>query len=115
MSFTCCFRVSPDSGVSANLGREVPSTTVHTTWSSQLCGRVQIDRGHAVPVRRPVDTAVVLQVELLQAGGTSAWTCGPGPLPRVCSARADPDDTSSPVQPGRFPRSSCTGLAFLFL
>lgn len=69
--------------------------------------RVQIVRVHAVPVRRPVDAAVVLQVELLQAGGTSAWTCwAPGPLPpSLLRPRADPDEHSLPKSiPGRFPR-----------
>ena len=62
--------------------------------------RVQIVRGHAVPVRGPVDAAVVLHVELLQACGTSAPTCwalGPGLCPHPRSApRQTLMNTASP-------------------
>ena len=69
--------------------------------------RVQIVRGHAVPVRGPVDAAVVLQVELLRAGSASAQTCWAlGPLPpSLLCPRADPDEHSLPKSiPGRFAR-----------
>lgn len=69
--------------------------------------RVQIVRGHAVPVRGPVDAAVVLQVELLQAGSASAQTCWAlGPLPPfLLCPRADPDEHSLPKSiPGRSAR-----------
>lgn len=76
------FRCPPTPGAQPARGggaRGIP--TVHEVEQPAV-RRVQIVRGHAVPVRGPVDAAVVLHVELLRACGISAQTCwalGPGP------------------------------------
>lgn len=93
------FRCPPTPGAQpARGGGAGGIPTVHEVEQPAV-RRVQIVRGHAVPVCGPIDAAVVLHVELLRACGASAQTCwalGPGPLP------------PSPLRPGQTLRSTAS-------